>query len=347
MQNNIEHVYFHASQFPEQLAHEYETSFIQRRINHKFHYHTTHQSQQWLDLHQAYSPVQEGQGYQQAYQQCLHTALDALSHRTFDLISLGCGGGEKEVLLHNLLTQTQHAKQDVNKRPTMTSYYPVDVSPALAITAARKMRQQYPELPIQPIVCDLLHTDDLLSYIPGNNGARMITFFGMIPNFTPAAILPILNQFLSPGDLLLFSANLAPGKDYALGIQTVLPQYDNASTKGWLMSVLRDVGINTDDGDITVTVDTDTAEPTHNTQTSEKTALKKICAHFTIRRAVKLTINNKTIHWQPGERVQLFFSYRYTTPLVKHYLQQHGMQVLHSWEFNNQEEGLYLCQQAT
>jgi uncharacterized SAM-dependent methyltransferase len=340
MQNNIENIYFHASQFPEQLTREYEESFIQRRINHKFHYHTTHQSQQWLNLHKIYSPAQESQGYHQAYQQCFYAALNTLNDRTFDLISLGCGGGEKEVLLRSLLDQTQPAQQSLIKQPTMTSYYPVDVSPALAITAAREMRQQYPELPIQPIVCDLLHTGDLLSYIPNSDGARLITFFCMIPNLTPATILPILNQFLSPGDLLLFSANLAPGKDYDLGIQTVLPQYDNASTKEWLMSVLRDVGIHANDGDITVSVDT------HDTQTPAETALKKISTYFTVRRAVSLTINNKTIHWQPGERVQLFFSYRYTTPLVKHYLQQYGMQVLHSWEFNNQEEGLYLCQRA-
>ncbi len=330
MANHLEQVYFHASQFPDRVAYEYTQSFIQRCINHKFHYHTTQQSQQWLRLHDAYSPTQQSPDYHRAYEQCLHAALDSLRQDQFDLIGLGCGGGEKEVLLHNLLAD----------RPvSMVSYYPVDVSHALAITAARKMRREYPDLSVQSMVCDLLHADDLISYMPRGGAARLITFFGMIPNFTPATILPILNQFLSPGDLLLFSANLTPGDDYALGMKSVLPQYNNTETRTWLMSVLHDAGISNRDGDITVTIDSDTAQQPDIT-------LKKITAYFTVRQSVRLTINGQVIHWQPKERVQLFFSYRYTTPLVRTYLNKYGIEVLDNWEFNNQEEGLYLCRKT-
>ncbi len=326
MASHIEQVYFHASQFPDRVTHEYTESFIRRCINHKFHYHTTRQSQQWLNLHNTYSPTQQSQGYHRAYEQCLHATLDTLRQDRFDLISLGCGGGEKEVLLHSLLA---------DRKASMVNYYPVDVSHALAITATRTMRREYPDLHIQPMVCDLLHADDLISYMPRGGTARLITFFGMIPNFTPATILPILNQFLSSEDLLLFSANLAPGDSYTLGMEAVLPQYDNLPTREWLMSVLRDVGISKLDGDITVTINSDSAQP--------DTTLKKIAAYFTVRQPVRLAINDQVIDWQPGERVQLFFSYRYTTPLVKEYLDQHGIEVLNNWEFNNQEEGLYLC----
>lgn len=330
MTNKIEQLYVHASQFPDRIARDYADSFAQRRIRHQFHYHTTHQSQQWLNLHKTYSPIPHSEGYRQAYAQCLRSALETVDHDRFDLISLGCGGGEKEVLLHTLITGTRQA--------AMVHYYPVDVSPALAITAAQKMRRQDPALPIQPMVCDLLHTDDLLSYMPRDDAARLITFFGMIPNFNPAQILPVLHHFLSSGDVLLFSANLAPGDDYALGMETVLPQYDNPETRSWLTGVLRDVGIDDNDGDISVTIEDDMAQ--------SSAALKKISAYFIVRRHITLTINNSTVRWQPGERVQLFFSYRYTTSLVKTYLQQHGIQVLRHWMFSDQQEGLYLCQKA-
>ncbi|MEM6405966.1 MAG: L-histidine N(alpha)-methyltransferase [Pseudomonadota bacterium] len=334
MQDHIECLYFHSSQFPDQIAREHEESFLQRRINHKFHYHTTYQSQQWLDLHNTYSPAQDNQGYHQAYKQCFYTALDRLNHDTFDFISLGCGGGEKEVLLHTMLTRA--------KQTSIAKYYPVDVSHSLTITAAQKMRQEDSELIIQPMVCDLLHTEELLSYMPRSGGARLITFFGMIPNFNPDQILPVLTHFLAPGDLLLFSANLAPGDHYASGVESVLPQYNNSKTKSWLMSVLQDVGISQSDGEITVTIETDSAEPGVDT-----TSLKKITAYFTVKRLIRLKINDKTIHWQPGERVQLFFSYRYTTSLVKSYLKKYNIQVLHDWEFSNQEEGLYLCRRVS
>ncbi len=343
MPHNIEHIYFHASQFPDRIARDYEESFIQRRINHKFHYHTTQQSQQWLNLHSTYSPMQQSQGYQQAYEHCFHAALNRLDQENFDLISLGCGGGEKEVLLRSLLkdTLTQNEKKDVVRQASMVNYYPVDVSHALAIIAAQAMRRQYPDIHIQPMVCDLLHTDDLLSHMPRGGSVRLLTFFCMIPNLDPRVILPILNQFLSPGDLLLFSANLAPGENYTQGMEDVLPQYDNPPTKTWLMSVLGDAGIAHSDGDMHVTIDNDVVE-----LGAEGIALKKVNASFMVKRPVTLTINGKVINWQPGESVQLFYSYRYTTPLVKMFLNHYGIDVLDNWEFNDHEEGLYLCRKA-
>ena len=47
----------------------------------------------------------------------------------------------------------------------------------------------------------------------------MITFFGMIPNFEPQDILPKLAKLIRRQDTLLFSANLAPGADYAVGVK--------------------------------------------------------------------------------------------------------------------------------
>ena len=40
----------------------------------------------------------------------------------------------------------------------------------------------------------------------------------MIPNFEPQIILPKLATLVRPKDFLLFSANLAPGKNYAAGV---------------------------------------------------------------------------------------------------------------------------------
>jgi len=47
----------------------------------------------------------------------------------------------------------------------------------------------------------------------------------MIPNFEPEHILPKLALLVRSRDFLLFSANLAPGKDCAAGLEKILSQY--------------------------------------------------------------------------------------------------------------------------
>ena len=44
---------------------------------------------------------------------------------------------------------------------------------------------------------------------------------------------------MKPGDLLLFSANLAPGTSGRAGARQVLPQYDNPPTRRWLEAAVR------------------------------------------------------------------------------------------------------------
>ncbi|NEN94375.1 MAG: L-histidine N(alpha)-methyltransferase [Moorea sp. SIO3I7] len=44
------------------------------------------------------------------------------------------------------------------------------------------------------------------------------------------------------------------------------------------------------------------------------------------------------------DRIRLFFSYRYTTPMIQEILKSYGIKVLDYWEAANQEEGVYLCQ---
>ena len=79
----------------------------------------------------------------------------------------------------------------------------------------------------------------------------------MIPNFEPQVILPRLAALLRPADYLLFSANLAPGADYAAGVQRILPLYDNALTRDWLMTFLLDLGVETADGELRFVIEDD------------------------------------------------------------------------------------------
>jgi L-histidine Nalpha-methyltransferase len=328
MSESFEKVYVHPSQFPNQVYQDYLACFALGKINHKFHYDSVKQSQKWLKIHEYFSPARTSDDCINAYAKCFEkTAKIVDNFSNLQLIGLGCGGGEKDKLLISYLFNTD--KKII--------YYPVDVSLSLSLISAQKIRGSYPQVAVQPIVCDLLHSDDLIDHLHQGEGERkIITFFGMIPNFYPDEILPILSNFLQEGDILLMSANLSPGDDYLEGINKVMSQYDNELTQDWLMTVLVDAGINPESGTMKFTIKDDPKNPD----------LKRINAGFKVENDVSLKLDDQVIQWQTGDEVQLFFSYRYTTRKIQEFLQKYDIKVMDYWEGANQEEGIYFCQKV-
>jgi uncharacterized SAM-dependent methyltransferase len=187
-----------------------------------------------------------------------------------------------------------------------------------------------------PLVCDLATADDLPKALPPRRPkeSRLFTFFGMIPNFEPQVILPRLARLLSPADLLLFSANLAPGTDYAAGMKIILPQYDNALTRDWLMTFLRDLGMADSGGKLRFSIET-------------VRTLKRIVADFVFVRTRRVQLYGERFRFERGDSVRLFFSYRYTPVLARSILARHGLRVLESWMTRSGEEGVFLCGRAS
>jgi L-histidine Nalpha-methyltransferase len=324
---NFEQVYLHSSQFPDQVYQDYLAGFKHQNIPHKFHYDSVKQSQKWLKIHQAFSPSRNNEDCVVSYEQCFAKTAQILNdnYSAVELIGLGSGGGTKDTLLLSSLATT-------NKK---LSYYPIDVSLSLAVISAQKARGNFPQVKVKPIVCDLLYADDLISQLnQEQNSQKILTFFGMIPNFTPSEIMPILSNFLKQGDLLLLSANLAPGADYLAGIKQIMPQYDNDLTKDWLMTILTDAGITATNGYINFTIEND----------AKIADLKRVNAHFKLTEDVALQLDSETIKWQKDEQIQLFFSYRYTSEKVKQVLKNYNINVVEYWEAPNQEEAVYICQ---
>ena len=65
-----------------------------------------------------------------------------------------------------------------------------------------------------------------------HGASRLVTFFGMIPNFEPHQAVSVLNSLIRPGDILIASANLMPAG--ASAAAHVLSQYNNELTREWL-----------------------------------------------------------------------------------------------------------------
>jgi hypothetical protein len=154
----------------------------------------------------------------------------------------------------------------------------------------------------------------------------------MIPNFEPQIILPKLASLVRPKDLLLFSANLAPGKNYAAGVKKVLPQYDNALTRNWLMTFLLDLGVERNDGQLRFKIEDDRTN-----------GLKRIVAGFHFTRSRRIEVDNETFDFRAGETIRLFFSYRYTPERVRKALACHSLEVCEQWITKSEEEGVFLC----
>jgi uncharacterized SAM-dependent methyltransferase len=321
------HVAVHSSLFPENVRRDLLQSLRVRRIDPKFHYASYKQSEKWLALHAAWSPSRINADCAALYERSFLAAATALNSSRVRLIGLGCGGGQKDArLLGTLAGQGREI-----------SYSPCDVSLALVLTSSQAAQTAVPEIPCQPLVCDLAGADDLPGLFYSQKGAaelRVITFFGMIPNFEPEVIMPRLAALIRPGDLLLFNANLAPGPDYAAGVQQVLLGYDNPPTRDWLLTFLYDLGVEPGDGSIQFSIE------------DSPSALKRIVADYCFARRRTLPVHGERFEFREGDKVRLFFSYRYTPGRITSLLSKHKLSILGEWIAPSGEEGVFLCRRA-
>lgn len=322
----------HESQFPENVRRDLFESLRARKINHKFHYDSIKQAQKWLALHQIYSPSRNDKNVRAIYEQSFEAATAKIKSKRVHVIGLGCGGGQKDTRLLKLL----------KSRVKEIFYAPSDVSTAMVLTARQTALAVLPEKNCFPFVCDLATADDLSEgrHAGGLNffgtptrrpSQKIVTFFGMIPNFEPQEILPNLASLVRPKDFLLFSANFAPEKNYAAGMKKILPQYDNPPTRDWLMTLLLNLGIEKSDGKIKFEIATGGF------------GLKRFVANFHFKRARQIQIGNGNFNFKSGENIRLFFSYRYTPERVRKILAAHKLEVCERWIAKSEEEGVFLC----
>ena len=231
----------HHSQFPHAVQRQLLDGLRLGQVPPKFLYDSDRQTQKWLAVHRAHSPSRTDAGVQSIYDRAFDESLGQAADEAVCLVGLGCGGGQKDTRYLAKLKSIH----------TIVDYVPCDVSQAMTRVAREAAAAELPLERIHPLVCDLANAPDLgqvLDTIVSPETKRVFTFFGMIPNLEPDVILPRLAELLLEGDQLLLSANLAPGDDYRGSVEVVLPQYDNAETRDWLLSFLVDLGVSPTEG---------------------------------------------------------------------------------------------------
>jgi len=321
-------VLIHPSQFPAAVAEQLRESLRTRRMNHKFHYDSPRQAAAWLRVHEAYSPARRDAECEQMYSRAFVAVAKSLAGMgELDVISLGAGGGQKDALLLKVLRTANTVLR--------CRYVPVDVSAGLSLVSrAAGIAAGVPAADCFPMAMDLAAEPNWSRAIRGvtrSDARRLICFFGMLPNFESELVFPRLAQMLGPEDMLLVSANLAPGQFYAAGVEKVRPQYDNELTREWLLTSLLNVGIERGDGAVAVGVE----------EFPLGSGLLRIKAEFTFAKARTIRCVGEEFSFAAGECFQLFFSYRHTPEIVGKLFRESGMRVVEAWTDPVGEEGVF------
>ena len=316
----------HPSQFPDAVQRQLLDGLRLGQVPPKFLYDSDRQTQKWLAVHRAHSPSRTEAGVQSIYDLAFDDSLGQAAGESVCLVGLGCGGGQKD---------TRYLDKLKSIHPVV-DYVPCDVSQAMTLVASEAATAELQPERIHPLVCDLANAPDLGQVLDGMlppQTRRAFTFFGMIPNLEPDVILPRLAALLREGDLLLLSANLAPGDNYRSGVEAVLPQYNNAETRDWLLSFLVGLGVPVTVGQLRFGIE-------------EVDKLLRVVADFVFSKALELTINGEPVEFIAGRSLRLFFSYRHTKRTLGRSLAKHGFSIAASQVDSSGEEGVFRAVQV-
>ena len=172
----------------------------------------------WKKVHLTCSPFLQRAAIRRLYQRPASILRKKLSP-PYSLIALGCAEGAKESLL-------------LQKLPKPAFLLAADTNLSLARRAAHRLPGK------RKAACGIDLTTHLPSSISHLPRPRLFTLFGVLPNLDPIPLLRRFSIVMKCGDLLLFSANLAPGKSGFRGAGKVLSQYDNLPTRRWLAAAV-------------------------------------------------------------------------------------------------------------
>ena len=176
----------------------------------------------WKKVHLSCSPFLHRTELQRLH--CLPSTRirKHFGRQSYSLLALGCADGTKESLL-------------LKKLPKPTSLLALDTNLSLARHAALRL-PAFHKSARRGDLTSSLSLQFIFSQLSPH--PTLITLFGVLPNLNPLPLLRSIRRLMKKDDLLLFSANLAPGQSSHTGALRILPQYDNRPTRNWLEAAI-------------------------------------------------------------------------------------------------------------
>lgn len=319
----------HESAFPDATQARLVDALKRREIDPFLLYSGLRQTARWIALHHALSPAQRDAACAALYEQAYRRAAEFCKGNVVHLVSLACGDGTKDTRCLEMLRLSGRT----------VIYTPADVSLEMALTAERTATTALRGLQCTPLLCELLSCSALpalLKEFDPSSAERIILFLGTIHNYWPPEILRSILYPLRSQDHLILSANLAPDANYESALTRIVSQYDNPLTRAWLLGALSELNITTSDGTLEFSAVPADGMP----------ALRRIQADFVFTREKRLDFLGETFCFPAGEKLRVFFSYRFTRGQMRDFLKKARLTVIEDWIDASGEEGLFLCRRA-
>lgn len=319
---------FHASVWGQASVSVISQALALKELPSSFLYKGAYSACLWERLHLAHAPSCQDDAMVSLHAQAIRFFAKEVPDSVFKLVSLGCGLAEKE----------SHFLRYAGDR--IASVALVDVSVELVCEAKRRLNAMQPGLDIDARVADLsqiVRWNELIEAV--GTTPRVMTLFGMVPNFDPRLLFERLSALMHPGEWLLLDANLVPdsASEDELIPESIQLQYDNKECRGWLIASLAEVGIYESSGRLIFS--TDTVEVGFS--------LPRIRADFEFEKDVSIAIASEDFSYKRGERLRVFHSIRYRRDVFPKLLHRAGFETLESWFSPSGEDGVFLCRKTT
>src|SRR3954451_18303426 len=277
-----------------EISEEFAEALEARDIPEKFFY--------WLPLSvRAWQALSQDVGYESrlnSWSLLVDDVERICSH--FDsivaVISLGAGDGSQDVTLIKAL---QAVSLDVD-------YFPVDASQGLLeMACAAAEDEEFDTLGLKADVSSPMHL--VLAADASENPKLFLLCGNTLGGFDPLEQVRYLSQCMHEGDRLIVDAEI-------YGATTAISSLDTPVGQRFAFAFLASLGITKDDGILHF----------EERRDERHEGLIVITRQFQTARDLRLTVVDREITLQRGERVGLSFSYTYSLEAFRWVLSEHG-----------------------
>lgn len=212
------------------------------------------------------------------------------------VISVGAGDGSRDRVLMTALKDTGME----------CTYFPVDASQTMLEAACAGAEDD--DIEATGIKADISSPVHLVYAADAAEPPRLFIFSGnTMGSFDPLAEIRYIAQCLKPGDRLIIDGELYDA-------QKTMSRRDNPAARQFVASLLANVGIGADDGEIRFNAKVD----------ERHSGLHLITRSFRAGRDLSATVAGREISLERGESIGLNFQYAYTPVAWRWLLETHG-----------------------
>ena len=301
------------------ITEEFVEAIEARDLPEKFFYWFPRSAAEWLAL---IGHAELYGGLWETWKGLARDCADLAAHfkQRAPLISFGAGDGRRDRLLMDSL----------KKSGCECSYFPVDASQAMLEMACAGAEDD--DIETVGIKADISSPVHLVYAADAAEPPRLFILSGnTMASFDPLAEIRYLAQCMKPEDRLILDGEIYDGHES-------MARRDNPAARNFLSTLLANVGIGEDDGEVRLNLRRD----------DRHEGLHLITRSFVARRNLSATVAGREIPLQRGERIGMNFQYTYTPEAFRWLVSEHGgMRILAEHRSPDERFLTVVCQKKT